>query len=173
MLFIFFILSYISHILLYLFLNIFPFSLFFIFFLQSSHYLPPVLLSESFSSHFSSPVSKRMSPPPLPTAPHPTRPPHSVGPQVSQGLGASSLTEARTDSIVCVRALEQLVYAAWLMAQCMRDLRLVETAGLPMGLPSSSTYIICLVRPQGSLTSVYWLGVSICISFSHLPVHPL
>jgi hypothetical protein len=37
-------------------------------------------------------ISKRMSPP---TWPHPTRLLHSLGPQVSQGLGASSLTEAR------------------------------------------------------------------------------
>jgi hypothetical protein len=44
-----------------------------------------------------SPVSKRVccSPPPPSSTPHPTRPPQFLGPQVSQGLGVSSLTEAR------------------------------------------------------------------------------
>jgi hypothetical protein len=41
--------------------------------------------------------------------------------------------------------------------------RLVETAGLPLGLPSSSaSSSFYLIRPQGSLVSVHWLGVSIC-----------
>jgi hypothetical protein len=40
--------------------------------------------------------------------------------------------------------------------------RLVETVGLPMGLPSSSaSSSLSLTQPQGSLASVHWLGVSI------------
>jgi hypothetical protein len=57
--------------------------------------------------------------------------------QASPGLGASSLTEARPGSPVLYvsGASDQLVYAAWLVAHCLRDLRglVVETAGLPMG----------------------------------------
>jgi hypothetical protein len=49
---------------------------------------------------------------------------------------------------------------------------LVETAGLPMGLPSFSvSSSLSLIQPQGSLTSVQWLGVSICLS--QLLVEPL
>jgi hypothetical protein len=51
---------------------------------------------------------------------------------------------------------------------------LVETAGLPMGLPSSSaSSILPLIQPQGSLASVHWLGVSICFCLSQLLVGPL
>ena len=42
--------------------------------------------------------------------------------------------------------------------------RLVETDDCPMGLPSSSTTSsLSLIQPQGSLTSVHWLGLSMCI----------
>jgi hypothetical protein len=61
----------------------------------------------------------------LPHSPHPARPPHSLGPQASQGLGASCLTEARPSNLLwymCQGPSEQLVYAAWLVAQCLRDL---------------------------------------------------
>jgi len=49
------------------------------------------------SSHTSSPFSKKV---PSQPHPHPTRPPYSLGPQVSRGLGAFSLTEARPDQAV-------------------------------------------------------------------------
>ena len=83
-------------------------------------------------------------PPSLP--PHPTRPPHFLGPQVFQKLGASSFTEARSRS--------PPLYTCWgpKTSQCMspgwwlrvREIsrvgaRFVETASLPMGSPSSST----------------------------------
>ena len=75
----------------------FLFCLFFnLFFLESSHYTPPSPHSDCSSSHSSSLFSKRMSLHCPHT--HPTRPPHSLGPQVSLGLDASSLTGARTDS---------------------------------------------------------------------------
>lgn len=70
--------------------------LLFIYFLPSSCCPPPSSPSHSSSFHSSSPsppVTKRMSP-------HPTRPLYSLGPQVSQGLGASSPTEAR-QTVLC------------------------------------------------------------------------
>jgi hypothetical protein len=52
---------------------------------------------------------------------------------------------------------------------CVRSqrARLVETADLPMGLPSSSaSSSFSLIQPQGSIISVYWLGVN----YLHLSV---
>ena len=44
--------------------------------------------------------------------------------------------------------------------------RLVETAGLPLGSPSSSpSSTLSLIQPQWSPVSVHGLGVSICILF--------
>ena len=76
--------------------------------------------------------------PSLPS-PHPIPPPHcpqddvptlqaSMGPQISQGLGASSLTETRPGNPLLYMcqgegSLDQLVYVAWLVAQCLRDLK--------------------------------------------------
>jgi len=46
---------------------------------------------------------------------------------------------------------------------------LIEIAGFPMGFPSSSTSsVLSLIQPKGSLTSVKWLDVSICICLSQL-----
>ena len=56
-------------------------------FLQSSHCPPPGPPSHCSSSHSSSPCLQEDGPS--------VRPPHSLGPQVSQGLGTSSATEAR------------------------------------------------------------------------------
>jgi hypothetical protein len=43
--------------------------------------------------------------------------------------------------------------------------RLVETVALTLGLPScSASSSFSLIQPKGSLASVHWLGVSICIS---------
>ena len=59
---------------------------------------------------------------------------------------------------ICIRALDQLMYASWLVAQCL------EIAGLPMGSPSSSTSLsLSQIQLQGPLTSVQWLGVSIYV----------
>jgi len=60
----------------------------------------------------------------------------------------------------------QLVYAAWLVAQCLREMvvQVIETAGLLMGLPSfSASSSPFLIQPQRSPASVHWLGVSIYI----------
>jgi hypothetical protein len=72
-------------------------------------------------------------------------------------------------SAVCVLgSAYQLVYAAWLVTQCLRDLgegsRLIETAGPPTGSPSSSaSSSFPLIQPQGPAASVHWLSVNICI----------
>jgi hypothetical protein len=44
--------------------------------------------------------------------------------------------------------------------------RFFETTGLPMRLPSSTSSILSLIQPQGSPTSVHWLGVGICFCLS-------
>lgn len=62
-------------------------------FLHFSHYPLPRLTSSSSSYNSSShPASKRIFPC------SPTRPPHSLGPQVSRGLGKDSLTETSPGS---------------------------------------------------------------------------
>lgn len=63
---------------------------------QSSLFPPPSPPSDRTVPHptlLSSYFSKRMSS--SPTQHHPATSPHSLGPQVSQGLGASSFTEAK------------------------------------------------------------------------------
>lgn len=61
-------------------------NLIFNIFLQSSHYPPPALPSDSFLYHFSSPCLQEDVPTPH-NSPHPVRPPHSLGPQVCQKYG--------------------------------------------------------------------------------------
>ena len=49
--------------------------------------------------------------------------------------------------------------------------KFVETAGLPMGLSSSSTSSsLSLTQPKGSPTPDHWLGVSICFSICSFSV---
>lgn len=108
-------------------------------FLQPSHFPLPV-----------GPPSHRVPHPILSPylshLPSPTKPPHSLGSQVSCRLGTSSLTEARSSSSLLYMSgagmggSYQLLYAAWLVAQCLKSQGspLVETAGLHMGLQSSS-----------------------------------
>jgi hypothetical protein len=103
------------------------------------------------------PVSKKMS------SPHrtPVMPSHSLGPQVSPGLGKSSPTEARPSS--------SLLYVCWGLApasvHCLvggsvfersQGPRLVETTGLPMGSPSfSASSSFSLIQEKSSLTSIH------------------
>jgi hypothetical protein len=79
-------------------------------------------------------------PHPIPPPPSPRGCPHSLGPQVSQGVGHFSLTLARPG-----RSLLYMYEAACIcslvdgsVSERSQESRLVETAGLPMGLPSSS-----------------------------------
>jgi hypothetical protein len=94
-------------------------------FLQSSCYFPSVLPS-NISSSVSS-FSNLQEDVPTPWHPqHPTNPLPFLGPQVSQSLGVSSLTEGRPGTpllYMCKGTSVQLLYAAWLVTQCLRDLR--------------------------------------------------
>jgi hypothetical protein len=98
---------------------------FVLFCLHSSCYPSPSQPSDFSSSHTSSspslpPISKRV-------VPTPTLTPPDLRPQVYQGLGASSPTEPRpgrqSSAVYVVGASYQLMYAPWLVAQCLRDLR--------------------------------------------------
>jgi hypothetical protein len=121
----------------------------FIFFIVQS-LPPPGLPSHSSTSHSASPclqkdvlTSLQPPTPPSPTffPPHLTRLPCSLWSQVSQGLGASSLTEARPGSpllYTCWGAEEGLVPASIYclvggsMSERSQGFRLVEMAGLPI-----------------------------------------
>jgi hypothetical protein len=89
------------------------------------------------------------TPKPHPIPPSPPPPPHY---QTAKLPGASSLLRAmcifsdwtqtqQSSAMYVLEASYQLVYAAWLVIQCLRILgwgggRLIETAGSPTGLPS-------------------------------------
>ena len=80
------------------------------------HPVTPPVCPPTVPHLISPPLSPR-----CPQAPHPTRPPHSLEPQASQGLGISSLT-SQSSAVYGSGASDQLMYAAWLVAQCLRDL---------------------------------------------------
>jgi hypothetical protein len=90
----------------------------------------------------------------------PTRPPHSLVPQVSLELGTSFLTEVRSDSLcyICVQDLIQAsvcCQVGGIFSERSQVSRLVETAGIPMVLPSYlASSSLFLIQPQGSPTSV-------------------
>jgi hypothetical protein len=105
---------------------------------------------------------------------HPNRPLNSVGPQVSSGLGASSLTvpDPRVLWCICVGGLISVgvccLDSGWVSEQSEGS-RLVETAGFPIVSPlSSACFSFSLIQPQGSPASFYWLGVNICIRIFQL-----
>ena len=59
-------------------------------------------------------------------APHCTRPPHFLGPQVSGVLDTFSLTvtsQGRPLLYMCQGASDQLVFIDWLLTQCLGDPR--------------------------------------------------
>ena len=108
-----------------------------------------------------------------PTAPHPTPPPtpsyllidapnpyptwllNSLGPPVSWGLDASSLNKHRPESPLQYGSSYQLVHAAWLVVQCLRDLRgpdwlrllallqVCPSAQFLSAFPNSTTKVSC------------------------------
>jgi hypothetical protein len=92
--------------------------------------------------------------------PHSTRAPYSLGLQISWGLGTSSLTEARPSSpLLYMCQGPHISYVCFLIGYSVSERfqgsRWVETAGLPMWLPSSyACSIFSLIQPQGSPTSV-------------------
>ena len=118
------------------------------------------------------PVSKRMA---LHPASHQVSPlPGASG--LWRRLGVSSLSEARPGILcyICVRGLVSAGVCCLVgssESERCQGFRLVETAGLPMGFASSSASSSrSLCQPQGSLTLVHWLGVSICICLDQLLV---
>ena len=119
---------------------------FYLIFLQSSSYPSPDLPSNISSFHSSSLISKKMSPTlHLPTPPDFLT--HSMGPQVSRALDASSLDEPKPGSPLLCMCWE--FYITWCMLP--GGSRLVESAGLPIGLFSfSSSSSIFLIKPQGA-----------------------
>lgn len=92
----------------------------------------------------------------------PTRPPHSLRPQVSLGLVASILWDLKRQSsgVYVLEASSQKIYAVWLLACSLRSWgsRLVESfwssrgASMLLGYSSFS-----LRQPHFSLASVQWL----------------
>ena len=66
----------------------------------------------------------------------------------------------------------QLVYVAWLVMQCQRNLRgsgLIETAGSPTGfLSSTASPIFSLIQIQGTAASAHWVHISASDSFNCL-----
>ena len=126
-----------------------------ILFLQFSHYLslshfaPQQFLISSFSPNFN-----KMSPY-FHTPPCPTRPPNSLGPQVSQTLSSSSLIEARPGSPLPVYVSGRFwrVVVGWgglgpasvccllggSVCERFQGCGSVETASLPMRSPTTLT----------------------------------
>ena len=147
-------------------------------FFQSSHYPVPGLPPHSFSAHLLPLISKTLSPVPTPALTCPALQ-VSMGPQVSRGLGESSLIEIRPGSpllYMCqgigTACVCQQVGSS--LSERSKESWLVESACFPMGSPSSSSASThFLIQQQGSQTSVHWLGVSICVCLSQLLVGPL
>jgi hypothetical protein len=108
-------------------------------------------------------------------SPHSTRSPHSLGPPVSWGLGIYHLWMNTDPDVLCCICFGGLISA---VVCCLfggpvfersRGTRLIENAGPPIVLPSSSiSPCFSLHQPQGSASSVHWLGANICIWLFHL-----
>jgi hypothetical protein len=101
--------------------------------------------------------------------PHTTRPLNSLGPSVSWGLGASSLTEPRPSVspllyVYVLGASYQLAYAAWLCSSIW------EILGVQVNWDCWSSYRVPLLlsffqlSPNSTTASVHWLGANICDS---------
>ena len=129
-------------------------SLIFNLFLQFSHYPPPILFTNSSSSHSSTPISNRMSPSPYllyQACPLP---------RVSSYLGLVHLLSLRPDqAVLCCICVRGLISASVCCLVGSQGSRLVETADLPMGLPSSSTSSsLSVIQPQGpQLQFIGWV----------------
>lgn len=132
---------------------------------------------------YSPPIHPKPTPHPLSPHgcphPHPTWPLNSLGLPVSWELSASSLNEHRPSiPLLCVCvfvASYHLVYAACLVAQCLRG----PVLGVQINWDCWSSYRIILLlsffqpfpnSTTGSAASVHWLGANICIWLSQLLV---
>lgn len=149
-----------------LFFNVY-FFIIIILFLHSRLYPPPGL--HPLTVPHSKPPSSASSPRECLHPPPPHQAPHSWGPQVSWKLGASSLTESRPCS--------PLLYASWLVAQCVRALcgsKLIDTAGLPIGVallsfcqlfPNSTTRVLSFCPLIGHKYPNLTLSAAWCASW--------
>ena len=130
----------------------------------------PVCLPQFHIPFLLLPVSKRMS--------SPSRP-HSLGRQVSQGFGVSSLTEARPGSTLQYvykepQTISSMLSGCWLSVWEILRVQVSWECWSSYGVASSlSSFSISGIQPQGSPASVQWLGVSICIYLIRLLVGPL
>ena len=139
-------------------------------FIYTPDFIPPILIpappSNCSTSHTSSHhthVSTRMPPPP----PFPICPVNSLGPPESCREGASSLIEDKTGSPLlnkcCGPHITWCMLTGWWSSVWEISGFQTETAGLPTGLPSLSSFSLSLIPQQGSAASVHWLGTNICI----------
>jgi hypothetical protein len=99
---------------------------------------------------------------PTPT-PLPARPPYSLGLQVSRGLGASFLSEARPLSPMLLCAWGLIPASVCCLVSCpvseiSCDFRLAEATGLPIGWPS---YLCICVYVY--MHACVWVCVCVCV----------
>jgi hypothetical protein len=122
---------------------------------------------------------------PCPIIPPPL-PPRGCSPQISSFPGATSIIRIKHISHCSQTRQSSAIFVPrpW-TGPCMLlvgssvsvsslGYGLDETAGILMGSLSLSAFsILPRIQPSGSLTSVQWLGVSICLCLSQLLVCPL
>ena len=105
--------------------------------------------------------------------PHPTGPLNSLGPPISWRLVYHFLMNKTPRSCtVCVLGtyISCCMLPVWWSSNWeVSGSRLIETACLPTGLPSSSTSSsFSVIQPQGTPSSVHCLGANICICLFQL-----
>jgi len=150
--------------------------LIFLVFLPTSHYHPPVLISDIFSYHYFSSISKMMYPQPLTN----TQPPDHCflwGFKFLRfGCFFSHWCQTRLSSAVNVLGASEQPGTLWCLvddpvSEISQGSRLIETAFLLMLLTSSLPfYSLSLIQPQGFISSLYSLDISAYVSFSCLLV---
>ena len=131
-------------------------------------------------------ASRGQCPPPLPSPIHPLpahpSSPHypSSGQQFSTELGIYHLPVKPDKAVlcyICARGhgpIQICSLVGGLVFGSFQGSRLVDNVSLPMGLlPLSAPSMLPLTLPQGFLSSVQWLAVSICICLNELLVEVL
>jgi hypothetical protein len=113
-----------------------------------------------------------------PSNPHHTTPSHSLGPQVSQGLGTSShiwgQTRKSSAGYVLGPHIRCMLPCWWLSIWEILRVQASWDCWFSVGSPSSSASSrFSLVQPQGSLASFHWLGVSICTWLFQMLIGPI
>jgi hypothetical protein len=96
----------------------------------------------------------------------------------SQGLGTSSLTEARPTSQPSAVYLSGHIWASVCclvggsVSERSQESGFVESAGFTELTTSLDSFTLFLIQPQLFLNTVHWLHVNIFICFSHLAAGP-